>query len=621
MPKQHRNSDGATTPELDHSKRKFVKATTAVATLLALPKVAHARLLASDTDSRNSTLLFDELQKAPVENTEIRTPVGYVAKPLLRWGDVVTGSQPSTEIDFDLTSQSAKKRKQLAGFSAEFCSFHNTSSFRKNHSRGMLFVGHGNTVGTALTAEGTPLSSMTTQQLLIDMASQGASVVEIKRRDSKWQLIVGSKRNFRITPDTPMQFSGPVRGHKVLRRFQDRQGLTTIGTWGNGGGTRTPWDTVLWTEHRAHHYFDTDVALHPQSEWAQRYGYGIHEEHPWYRVDERWSIAKNPNSIYHCGWVVEVNPHEPTANPVKHTSLGRLAHKDIAVTTSADGRLVVFITDDGAGEYLYRYISNSTYDHRDSHNSSRQALEAGTLEVARFDDDGTVEWLPLEFGTGPLTQKNGFSNQADVLLHARVAADLLKATPLDSPAGISVDKKLGTVTIAMEHNPNRLHKDVDFLGPRPHDRWGQIRTLHAPRKDFGQRRFTQQLLLAGGNRLSQGGHYHYRTSENGWLARPNYLYRDHKARLWITSGGVSQDGQPDGLWACDVRGSAKALTKYFLQTPTGTVLGEMDGTGDGTALFAPIKVSDNTTDKQWHQVNSSLGVMIIERANGYPIAS
>lgn len=83
--------------------------------------------------------------------------------------------------------------------------------------------------------------------------------------------------------------------------------------------------------------------------------------------------------------------------------------------------------DDQKFEYIYKFISENKYDPGDR-KANMQLLESGTLYVARFNDDGSGDWLPLIFGENGLDQSSGFDNQGDLLIKTRLAADTVGAT-------------------------------------------------------------------------------------------------------------------------------------------------------------------------------------------------
>jgi secreted PhoX family phosphatase/uncharacterized membrane protein YeaQ/YmgE (transglycosylase-associated protein family) len=91
--------------------------------------------------------------------------------------------------------------------------------------------------------------------------------------------------------------------------------------------------------------------------------------------------AKHPNESQRVGWVVEIDPYEPAAKPVKRTALGRCCHESATPSLAPDGRLAIYTGDDKAFEYIYKYVSR---DRVDTTNRAANAslLDNGVLHVA-----------------------------------------------------------------------------------------------------------------------------------------------------------------------------------------------------------------------------------------------
>src|SRR5262249_30742079 len=147
----------------------------------------------------------------------------------------------------------------------------------------------------------------------------------------------------------------------------------------------------------------------------------------WHEHDERFDAARHPNEPNRFGWVVEIDPYDPAQPPVKHTALGRIKHENAAVTLGPDHRVVVYMGDDERFEHIYKFVSRDRFDPADPA-ANRRLLETGTLYAARFDEGGGGAWIELTHGRNGLDAAAGFAGQAEVLVDARGAADLVGAT-------------------------------------------------------------------------------------------------------------------------------------------------------------------------------------------------
>jgi len=175
-------------------------------------------------------------------------------------------------------------------------------------------------------------------------------------------------------------------------------------------------------------------------------------------IDERFDLTRHPNESNRFGWVVEIDPFDPASTPVKRTALGRKHQESATCTLTRDGRLAVYMGDDSNFEYIYKFVSRDKVrpgQDAAARAANRDPLDEGTLHVARFEADGRGQWLALRHGHGGVDAASGFASQAEVLVHARQAADIVGATRMDRPEWIAIDPASGAVYVALTHNSLR----------------------------------------------------------------------------------------------------------------------------------------------------------------------
>jgi secreted PhoX family phosphatase len=362
----------------------------------------------------------------------------------------------------------------------------------------------------------------------------------------------------------------------------------------NCAGGTTPWGTILTCEENFNFYFSGTAPEDGQAEARRRYGIGATLVYGWHRHVPRFDLGREPNEANRFGWVVEIDPYDPQSVPVKRTALGRFKHEGATYALAPDGRVVIYMGDDQQFDYIYRFVTARPWNPSDMA-ANRDLLDEGVLSVARFEADGTMRWLPLVHGEGPLTAANGFASQAEVLINTRRAADLLEATPMDRPEDVEANPATGRVYAILTNNVRRSAEQVNPANPRAANAHGHVVEIIPPgapaRPDHAAATMRWGLFLrAGRPGMDAGAEYHRATSDSGWLSCPDNCAFDSKGRIWIaTDGANSAAGIADGIYAADTTGPGRALTRLFYQAPVGAEVCGPWITADDSTLFLAIQ--------------------------------
>lgn len=378
----------------------------------------------------------------------------------------------------------------------------------------------------------------------------GVSIVEVQATKEGWQVVKDSKFNRRVSAKTPMEITGPARGHELLKTTQDPQGIQSFGTWANCGSGKTPWGTYLTCEENFNGYYasqDENVTISDELQryglFAQGYGYD------WHLVDERFDLAKTPNEPNRSGFVVEIDPANPNSTPKKRTALGRFKHENAEVVIADNGQIVVYLGDDERGEYLYRYVSKNRY-HKNA--NIDDLMENGTLYVAKFNEDDSGNWIPL-------TKDTTGMDIAEICIHTRQAASKVGATTMDRPEWIAINPHKAEVFCALTNNKNRGIKTnaggdaepVDSVNPRKENHYGQVVRWVPKNNDHVAEIFNWNLfVLAGNPTVYKEGLYagSKNVNSDNMFNAPDGIHFDSQGKLWIqTDGKTSNKGEFAGM--------------------------------------------------------------------------
>ncbi|WP_312080592.1 PhoX family protein [Acinetobacter schindleri] len=566
----------------------------------------------ADNNARPEKLSFSPVKK----NLDdwVTVPEGYTATVLYAMGDSIHPIYSDWDDNnipngpsFQFRSGDCHDGMSYFGLSTK------TGRYDENASEhGLLVMNHEYINQTFLHPQGpTKVDGRRPEDEVIrEVNAHGVSIVHIKKNTETQavEIVKSSPFNRRITASTVMNFSGPVTNSPLVRTAFSPTGRQTRGTHNNCGNGYTPWGTYLTAEENFIGYFQrsgTDqYADRSEAEKTalKRYGLGLDisyvnneqgqkvperdeqdrivyldksSRYAWETAQagvesqdmyDRWSAnvtkasasqdyRNAPNTF---GWIVEIDPFDNSANPVKRTALGRFAHEDCRASRAIEGEQFAFyMGDDSRGEYIYKFVSDAKWDPKDINTGYRAGdkyMNNGKFYVAKFNADGTGQWIELAHGKNGLTAENAvypFSSDADVLTFARLAGDAVGATKMDRPEWVAVNPENGEVYVTLTNNSNRGNSSaqpVDAANPRnysdPEGGKGNVNghIIRFKEENTASESFEWDIYLFGAEASMDANINLSGLNDNNDLSSPDGMWFDPRGVLWIqTDDGAYTD--------------------------------------------------------------------------------
>lgn len=537
---------------------------------------------------------------------DIMVPPGYSFEIVAKWGDPLT----SAGVPFDHATRGTAATQAIA-----FGDNIDGMEIFEDDEHTIIVVNNEYTNRKVIWEGGVPV---TDDDVNKGKMAHGLTIVEVADGDNGWGVVMDSPYNRRVTPDTPMEITGPARGHDLMKTAVDPTGVQSLGTWNNCGSGRTPWGTYLACEENFNGYYSAEDEAHEVSAESSRYGVSSKDwGYGWARTDERFDVAKHPNESNRNGWVVEVDPRDPNSTPKKRTALGRFKHENAEVVINNDGRVVIYMGDDERGEFLYRYISNGVYA---PGKDTDDLMENGTLYAAKFADDGTGTWLSLS------AEATGAASEGEALIHARIGGSKMGATTMDRPEWVAANPNKAEIYCCLTNNKNRGVKtnaggdETPVGGPNPREanKYGQVVRWRPDGADHTSDGFTWDLFVMAGNPTvhtdNRAGSPN--VNEGNMFNSPDGLAFDHSGLLWIqTDGKYTNEGDFSGqgnnqMLAAD---PATGEIRRFLVGPRECEVTGLTWTIDRKTMFVGIQHPGEKGDSQWPDGSTPRSAVIAVR--------
>ena len=543
--------------------------------------------LLSGTSAEAQTASRFGFKPIPIQTDgTVHVPEGYTWEPVARWGDPLfsDADELSQEVAIGVASSDRVFGENTDGMEAFVVG-----------GRQVIAVNHeyvNTKVNLPMNDDGAVTSA---DDVLTLQNMQGVTVMEIAEGEDGWNIVVDSDLNRRITQNTPMTIAGPAAGHPLLQTSADPAGTTVLGTMNNCGAGKTPWGTYLTCEENFNGYFgSTDPAFERPEDYV-RYGIGLEGRYAYEKFDTRFDVSQNPNEPHRFGYIVEIDPSDPTSTPIKHTALGRFKHENAAAVLAPDGRVVVYMGDDERGEFMYKYVSNGVYT---PGGPTSALLDDGQLYVARFDTDMTGEWVAL-------TVEATGMDDAEIAIYTRMAASAVGATTMDRPEWVAVNPVSVEGYCCLTNNSRRAPDFTNAGGdpafavhnspnPRNENRYGQIVRWRPANDDHGSTDFTWDLYVMAGNPTVHDDAYagSSNINEGNLFNSPDGMMFDSTGLLWIqTDGDDSDEGDFAGMGNNQMLAGdpTTGQIERFLTGPNGSEVTGLTWSADKRTMFVGIQ--------------------------------
>ncbi|HIO28644.1 PhoX family protein [Marinobacter salarius] len=556
---------------------------------------------------------------------EVVVPEGYSSVAFLPWGTPITGSYPEYKADGTNTGADQEQQMGMHHDGVHFFPIDQKAGGNSS-TEGLLVMNHEYINQSALHANGPTNAGdnggvRPADEVRKEIAAHGVSVVHIKRdTNGTWDVVFGSPFNRRITGNTEMDIRGPVRGYSKLVTTYSPDATETRGTLNNCAMGPTPWGTYLAAEENWHGYFANSDATQPREQ--TRHGVGSSSRYDWELADSaadqyvRFNVSttgaaatddyRNEANTY--GFMVEIDPFTPESKPQKRTALGRFGHEGVIFAPAKEGEPVVcYSGDDSRFEYIYKFVSSQPYY---AATAGGYLLDEGTLYVARFNEDGSGDWLALDLDDADFASKvaaaeggmvgdiqfDGFENQADVLLNTRLAADIAGATTMDRPEWGAVDPNSGEVYFTLTNNSNRGQPgfdDVNAANPNSPNATGHIIRWTEEGSDHTATSFDWDIFVFAGEQGTEtvvDGEAVVSLNDDNIFNSPDGLWFDYNGRLWIQTDGSDADPYFNNMMLA-ANPETREIKRFFVG-PQGCEVTGVVSTPDVKTMFVNIQHPD-----------------------------